>query len=110
MTRLVTATFTDPTDLDGDDPRADLRWGTIGAAARDAVARGGDREAIVDGDRRWSWVDVGDAVDRAARAYFGAGIEVGDRVAIWAPNCAEWVLVQYATALISSFIPDCWTT
>ncbi len=84
--------MTDPIAPDGDDPRADLRWGTIGAAARDAVARGGDREAIVDGDRRWTWREVGDAVDRAAAAFLGAGVEVGDRVAIWAPNCAEWVV------------------
>ena len=84
--------MTDPIEPEGDDPRADLRWGTIGAAARDAVARGGDREAIVDGDRRWTWRELGDAIDRARAAYLGAGIEVGDRVAIWAPNCAEWVV------------------
>ena len=84
--------MTDPIEPEGDDPRADLRWGTIGAAARDAVARGGDREAIVDGDRRWTWRELGDAIDRASAAYLGAGIEVGDRVAIWAPNCAEWVV------------------
>ena len=75
-----------------DDPRADLRWGTIAAAVVDAVERGGDREAIVDGDLRWSWRDLGREVERAAAAYLAAGIEVGDRVAIWAPNCAEWVV------------------
>ena len=84
--------MSDPIDPDGDDPRADLRWGTIGAAARDAVATGGDREAIVDGDRRWTWRELGEAVDRASAAYLGAGIEVADRGAIWAPNCAEWVV------------------
>jgi acyl-CoA synthetase (AMP-forming)/AMP-acid ligase II len=88
---------TDPTipveaGSDGDDPRADLRWGTIAAAVSDAVARGGDREALVDGTTSWTWTDLGRAVDRAAKAYLGAGIEVGDRVAIWAPNCPEWVV------------------
>ncbi|MCB1041060.1 MAG: AMP-binding protein, partial [Acidimicrobiales bacterium] len=83
--------MTDPID-EGDDPRADLRWGTIPAAAADAVARGGDREAIVDGDRRWTWREVGDEVTRATAAFVAAGIEPGDRVAIWAPNCAEWVV------------------
>jgi acyl-CoA synthetase (AMP-forming)/AMP-acid ligase II len=78
-------------DPDGDDPRADLRWGTIAAAVADAVARGGDREAVVDGATTWTWSDVGHQVDRAAKAYLAAGIEVGDRVAIRAPNCAEWV-------------------
>jgi len=80
------------TDVDeGDDPRADLRWGTIANAVVDAVARGGDREAIVDGELRWTWAEVGEQVESAAAAYLAAGIEVGDRVAIWAPNCAEWV-------------------
>ncbi len=82
----------DATDHDGDDPRADLRWGTIAAAVVDAVERGGEREALVDGDLRWTWSDVGRQVERAAAAFLAAGIEVGDRVAIWAPNCAEWVV------------------
>jgi acyl-CoA synthetase (AMP-forming)/AMP-acid ligase II len=84
-------TDTDPTDTDPDDPRADLRWGTVPAAVIDAVATGGDREALVDGDRRLSWTDVGVEVDRSTRGFLAAGIEPGDRVAIWAPNCAEWV-------------------
>ena len=37
-------------------------------------------------------------MDRTARAFIAAGIEAGDRVGIWSPNCAEWALVQYATA------------
>jgi len=79
-------------DPDGDDPRADLRWGTIPAALAGAVARGGSSEALVDGDTSWSWERIGREVDRAAKAYIAAGIEIGDRVAIWAPNCAEWVV------------------
>ena len=53
-------------DRSGDDPRADLRWGTIPAAVLDAVERGGDREAIVDGDHRWTWAEVGRAVELLA--------------------------------------------
>jgi acyl-CoA synthetase (AMP-forming)/AMP-acid ligase II len=81
-----------PADPSGDDPRADLRWGTIPAAAVDAIARGGDFEALVDGDTRWSWRELGTHVDASARAFVAAGIEIGDRVALWAPNCAEWVV------------------
>ena len=33
-----------------------------------------------------------------------AGIEVGDRVGIWAPNCAEWILTQYATAKVGAIL------
>ena len=73
---------------DGDDPRADLRWGTIPAALEGAVAEGGDGEALVDGDTSWSWSELGREVDRATKAFLAAGIEIGDRVAIWAPNCA----------------------
>nr|MBA3281883.1 AMP-binding protein [Acidimicrobiia bacterium] len=80
---------------DGDDPRADLRWGTIPAAVADAVERGGDREALVDGELRWTWRELGRHVDQATAAYLAAGIEPGDRVAIWAPNGAEWVVALF---------------
>ncbi|MBP7631841.1 MAG: FadD3 family acyl-CoA ligase [Acidimicrobiales bacterium] len=80
-----------------DDPRADLRWPTIPAVLTDAAGRLGDREAIVDQDgaggfRTWTWNDVAGETERAAAAFLAAGIERGDRVAIWAPNCAEWVV------------------
>ncbi|MCU1372093.1 MAG: acyl-CoA synthetase (AMP-forming)/AMP-acid ligase [Ilumatobacteraceae bacterium] len=105
--------MTDPTapadvdpgvDPDGDDPRADLRWGTIAAAVADAVARGGDREALVDGSLAWSWSDLGREVDHAARAYLAAGIEIGDRVAIWAPNCAEWVVALFGLQSVGAVL------
>ena len=92
-TPMSEPTNADPNqDPDGDDPRADLRWGTIAAAVQDAVARGEDKEAIVDGDRNWTWAQLGSEIDRAAKAFMAAGIEIGDRVAIWAPNCGEWVV------------------
>lgn len=86
-----------PAVPDGDapsdaDPRADLRWGTIANVLVDAVAELGDAEAMVDAGRSWSWRELGAAVDRATAAFIAAGIERGDRVAIWAPNCAEWVI------------------
>ena len=80
---------------DPDDPRADLRWPTIAAALVDQATTYGDREAIADGDRRWTWTEVGAASDRAAAAFIAAGVEPGDRVAIWAPNCAEWVIALF---------------
>ena len=86
---------TAPLADDGDDPRADLRWGTVPAAVSGAVAAGADREAIVDGDVRWSWNELGAQVEAATAAFLAAGIEPGDRVAIWAPNCAEWVVALF---------------
>src|SRR3954464_944952 len=64
------------------------------------IARFPDREALVSvhQDLRYTYAQFGDAVDRCARAFIAAGIEPGDRVGIWSPNCAEWALVQYGTA------------
>jgi fatty-acyl-CoA synthase len=73
---------------------------TIGDNLDRTIARFGDREALVSvhQDLRYTYAQFGEAVDRAARAFIAAGIEAGDRVGIWSPNCAEWALVQYATA------------
>ncbi|MDP9293845.1 MAG: AMP-binding protein [Actinomycetota bacterium] len=73
---------------------------TISANLDRTVARWGDREALVSRHQgqRLTYAQLGDAVDRVARALIAAGLEPGDRLGIWSPNCAEWVLVQYATA------------
>jgi fatty-acyl-CoA synthase len=66
------------------------------------VARFGDREALVDrpSNRRWTYTQLADDVDAVAHGLLGLGLTKGERVGIWAPNCAEWTLVQYATARI----------
>ena len=74
------------------EPRGDLEWGSIPGLVRSSVERFSEREAVVDGTVRMSFADLGDAVDRAAAAVVAAGVEPGDRVAIWAPNCAEWMV------------------
>ncbi len=79
------------------DPRGDLQWGTIPALVEDAAARFGRSEALVDpqgsgGPLRLSFDHLADEVAAATRAIVANGIERGDRVAIWAPNCAEWVI------------------
>ncbi|WP_341230488.1 AMP-binding protein [Nocardioides salarius] len=73
---------------------------TIGADLSRTVAAHPDREALVEvaSGRRWTWRELEDDVDRVAKGLMAAGIAVGDRVGIWAPNCAEWTLVQYAAA------------
>jgi fatty-acyl-CoA synthase len=73
---------------------------TIGANLERTVARVGDRDAVVSchQDVRLSYADFDEAVDRVASGLIAAGIAKGDRVGIWAPNCAEWVIVQFATA------------
>jgi acyl-CoA synthetase (AMP-forming)/AMP-acid ligase II len=72
--------------------RGDLEFGTIPGLARVAAERHGDAEALVDGDLRLSFRELAAAADRAGRAFLAAGIEPGDRVAIWSPNIAEWVI------------------
>jgi fatty-acyl-CoA synthase len=75
---------------------------TIGANLAQTVAAHPDREALVVAHQniRWTYAELAGEVDRLARALLASGFSVGDRVGIWAPNCAEWVLVQFATAQI----------
>jgi HIP---CoA ligase len=75
-----------------EDPRADLVWGTIPRLVADAAPRHGDTEALVDGGTRLTYAQLAGAVDLYARALVAAGTAPGERVALWAPNCAEWVL------------------
>ncbi len=79
---------------------------TIGADLERTVARHGGREALVEcaTGRRWTYAELDRDVDRLARALLAAGLAAGDRVGIWAPNCAEWVLVQYATAKVGAVL------
>jgi fatty-acyl-CoA synthase len=79
---------------------------TIGANLERTVARFGDREALVDvaAGRRWTYAELDEDVNRLARGLLARGIAKGDRVGIWAPNCAEWVLTQYATAKIGAIL------
>ena len=80
------------------DPRGDLQWGTIPGLVEDAAARFGELEAVVDVHGpggttiRLTFDQLADEVASATRAIVANGIERGDRVAIWAPNCAEWVI------------------
>jgi fatty-acyl-CoA synthase len=75
---------------------------TIGADLERTVERFPDREALVVPfqDVRLTYRQLDEQVDRVARGLLALGLERGDRVGIWSPNCAEWVLVQYATAKI----------
>src|SRR4051794_23822024 len=79
---------------------------TIGANFERTVAAYGDHEALVEcaSGRRWTYNELDGAVNTLARGLLGTGIGVGDRVGMWAPNCAAWTLVQYATAKIGAIL------
>jgi fatty-acyl-CoA synthase len=73
---------------------------TIGASLERTVGQWPDREALVEvpSARRWTWRELNHAVDEVGRGLIAAGIAKGDRVGIWAPNCAEWTIAQLAAA------------
>ena len=75
---------------------------TIGQAFDDAVAKWGDRLALVVPHQsvRWTWSQLGERVDAFARALVRLGFQSGDRVGIWATNQWEWIVTQHATAKI----------
>ncbi len=80
------------------DPRGDLQWETIPGLVEDAAARFGETEALVDAHGpdgttiRLTFDELAEDVAAATRALLANGIERGDRVAIWAPNSAAWVV------------------
>ncbi|MFF0493395.1 AMP-binding protein [Nocardia sp. NPDC004068] len=79
---------------------------TIGANLDRTVAAHPDREALVDRvtGARWTYREFAAEVDAVALGLLAAGVGKGDRVGIWAPNRAEWTLVQYATARIGAIL------
>ena len=79
---------------------------TIGDNFDRTVAAFADRDALVDhaSGRRWTYGELAAQVDALALGLLDAGIAKGDRVGIWAPNCAEWTFVQYATAKVGAIL------
>jgi fatty-acyl-CoA synthase len=79
---------------------------TIGDHFQRTAARFAERPALVgrQQDVRLTYAQLDAAVDAAAAGLLRAGIRAGDRVGIWAPNCVEWMLVQYATAKVGAIL------
>jgi fatty-acyl-CoA synthase len=99
--------------------RAAIRWSylsgtsdtpllgmTIGDALDRTVARFPDRDALISRHQglRYTWAALRDEVDQFARGLMALGIQKGDRVGIWAPNCAEWTITQYACAKVGAIL------
>jgi fatty-acyl-CoA synthase len=79
---------------------------TIGENLEHTTARFPDRDALIVRHQgiRCTYREFDEATDRLAKAFLRLGVELGDRVGIWSPNCAEWVAVQYATAKIGAIL------
>jgi fatty-acyl-CoA synthase len=89
-------------------PASSNAWGiretTIGSILRDAAGRAPDKTALIDGDpdrpdrRQWDYAELLAEAERAARALLTRFVP-GERVAVWAPNSPEWVILEFAAAL-----------
>ena len=86
-----------------DDP---LRFVTVAALLDEAVAAHGARDAAVFAatGTRWSWYDLQRKADEVAVGLLALGIKRGDRVGIWAPNCEEWLGLQFGTARVGAIL------
>ena len=79
---------------------------TIGANLDRTVAAHPDNDAVVSVHQgiRLSYAAFAEAVEEVARGLLGIGVEPGERVGIWAPNSAEWAILQYATAKMGAIL------
>ncbi|WP_226665897.1 AMP-binding protein [Microbulbifer aggregans] len=79
---------------------------TIGDKFDEIAAKFPDNEALVarHQDIRWTYAEFKQQVDTCARALLAIGIQKGDRVGVWSPNCAEWTTMQFATAKIGAIL------
>ena len=77
-----------------------LLFETLDGVLKRAVAGGPDRTAVVVSQQsiRYSFRELDAAVERVARGFVACGLERGERVGIWAPNCIEWLLTMFAAA------------
>jgi fatty-acyl-CoA synthase len=83
-----------------------LRGETLGEMWSSIVAEHGGRDALVSRQQgiRWTYSELDTEVERCARGLLALGVARGDRVGIWSPNNAEWVVVQFATARIGAIL------
>jgi fatty-acyl-CoA synthase len=79
---------------------------TIGDLFDQIVARYPDHPALVSRHQglRYSYAQLKAEVDRCARGLMALGVEKGQRIGIWAPNCAEWTITQFATSKLGAIL------
>ncbi len=77
-----------------------LVYQTIGAALDEAAATWPSNEALVSCHQnlRWTYAELKERADAFAAGLMALGLQPGERIGIWAPNCAEWLVTQFATA------------
>jgi len=87
-----------------EDPRGDLRWGTIPRLVSDAAARFADREAVVDGGLRITFADLAARADAMAAGLMASTLAPGDRVCVWAPNSLDWIVAALGTTVAGGIL------
>lgn len=88
-----------------DRPDLDHHWAaglTFGELPGEAARRFGDREALLFRDRRYSFRQISQEVDRLARGFIHIGVAPGERVCLWLTNCPEWIFAMFALAKIGA--------
>ncbi len=77
---------------------------TLGGIVRAAASHFGQAEALVDGETRLSFDELSRRIDIAAKAFLAHGLNPGDRVAVWAPNSAEWIIAALGAQSIGGVL------
>ncbi|MAW79286.1 MAG: AMP-binding protein [Parvularcula sp.] len=73
---------------------------TIGDALEEAAVKWPEELAVISAPQniRWRYAELEDRANRLAASFLALGMTTGDRIGIWAPNCVEWTLTQFAAA------------
>src|SRR6184192_1635446 len=79
---------------------APLRFETIGQALDASVVKWGSQDALIvrHQDIRWTYTELKQRVEALAAGFLALGLSPGERIGIWACNCSEWALTQFASA------------
>ena len=77
---------------------------TLGGLVDVAARRFGSRESLYFQGQRWTFSQLGEDIDRAARGLIRLGVQPGEKVALWMPNCPEWVHILFAVAKIGAIL------
>ncbi|CAN5458892.1 FadD3 family acyl-CoA ligase [soil metagenome] len=80
------------------------KWQTIPEMVLSVGDRFGDSEAVVDGDLRLTYIELAERVRRAAGAIADLGADKGDRIAIWAPNSAHWLIAAFGAVTAGAVV------
>ncbi len=86
--------------------QAPLIYQTIGELLEQMAVEHSEREALVIPHQgvRWTYAEYRREIDRLATGLLALGLQPGDRLGIWAPNCYEWCLTQFASARIGAIL------